>query len=362
MTIPQSSPADDGLHPSAGEFYQHESFWNAFHVPDRLLSGWLYPAVRPVTGVTSGGMWIWDERSPEPWAARFYENFTHLKFPAEASARRIVFPTGMAITTREPLADYDVTYDDRAGTGVDLRFEATEPPQVSGAAPYTHAGHLDQSGHATGDLRLDGEHITVDCHAMRDRSWGPRPERGWRRMNYTWLAGPGCSALAYSTPDGDGERLHAGYVRRGQAAVLLVGGERHTERDPVHGWVSALELTKILGEVGELGSVAAGSFEAARAKALTRMVKYLRAAHRLQPALDAAERADLANPLGASVDDLPSVRRAAGELAATGAVPDHGLLTYLVRQAGRDCQLIEAAAGTMAAQHFEPLPSTPDGR
>ncbi|WP_236795213.1 hypothetical protein [Amycolatopsis sp. GM8] len=243
MTTPRLSPADDGLHPPTDDFYHYESFWYAFHVPDRLLSGWLYTGVRPNSGVTTGGMWIWDDRSSSPWDARFYENFTHVKFPAEVSERRIVFPTGMSVTTRTPLRNYDVAYSDRAGTEIGLRFEAAEPPQVTGEAPYTHAGHLDQTGRVTGELRLDGEHITVDCYAMRDRSWGPRRERGWRRMNYTWLAGPGCSALAYTTPGDGGERLFAGYVRRGPETVRLTGGERRTGRDPLHGWVSTVDLT-----------------------------------------------------------------------------------------------------------------------
>ncbi|WP_236795214.1 phosphotransferase family protein [Amycolatopsis sp. GM8] len=101
------------------------------------------------------------------------------------------------------------------------------------------------------------------------------------------------------------------------------------------------------------------SFGAARAKAVSRMIKYLRAAHRLQPALEAAERADLAALLGKPVDDLRQARRA---IAETRAVSDRDLLTYFVRQAGRDCQLVEAAAGSMAARHFEPLPTTVDRR
>lgn len=61
--------------------------------------------------------------------------------------------------------------------------------------------------------------------------------------------------------------------------------------------------------------------------------------------------------LGEPVDDLPQARRAAAEVAATRAVPDRDLLTCFVRQAGRDCQLVESAAGSMAARHFEPLPT-----
>lgn len=92
---------------------------------------------------------------------------------------------------------------------------------------------------------------------------------------------------------------------------------------------------------------------------MTRTIKYLRPAHRLQPALEVAEPAGL---LGKPIDDLPQARRATAELAATRAVPDRDLLTCYVRQAGRDCQLVEAAAGSMAARHFDPLPTTLDWR
>lgn len=64
------------------------------------------------------------------------------------------------------------------------RFEALEPPVPlrTGGPPYPKAHHFDQTGHVTGMITLDNEPIAVDCFAMRDRSWGPRPERGYRRV------------------------------------------------------------------------------------------------------------------------------------------------------------------------------------
>lgn len=98
----QFSAVDDGLHELSG-FYDTETFWFSFFVPERSLGGWLYTTVRPIAGVSGGGAWIWDATAIDPWSIPFFEQF-------------------------------------------------------------------------------DGETIPVDCFAMRDRSWGRRNERGYRRV------------------------------------------------------------------------------------------------------------------------------------------------------------------------------------
>ena len=46
--------ADDGLHPPSDNFYETETFWFSFFVPDRALGAWLYASVRPNAGLTAG--------------------------------------------------------------------------------------------------------------------------------------------------------------------------------------------------------------------------------------------------------------------------------------------------------------------
>jgi hypothetical protein len=236
--------SDDGLHDPSDSFYDNETFWFSFFVPERHLGGWLYTGVRQHPGLTTGGLWIWDDSGVNPADIPFYENFSYLKQPAERGPQHLAFPNGMSVTVREPLMAYDLGYDDRDRVKVDLRFDAVEPP-VSlrrGERPYPKAAHFDQTGHVTGTLTLDGERIEVDCHAMRDRSWGPRTERGYRRVGYTWLASPGLSVLCYTSPAAEQDEIHAGYLRRDATVRGLVGGTRDVQRDRQHGWVSGMRI------------------------------------------------------------------------------------------------------------------------
>jgi hypothetical protein len=253
--------ADDGLHPPSGNFYETETFWFSFFVPERALGGWLYASVRPNAGITAGGLWIWDASGPTPWDAPFYENFSHLRPPTAVAPDRLEFPTGMAVEVRQPGTSYGVTYDDRDRVRVDLGFEALEPPVPlrAGAPPYPKASHYDQTGRVTGTVVLDGERIEVDCYAMRDRSWGPRTERGYRRVGYTWAASPELSLLTFTAPgEGAEEQVHSGYVRRDGVLAQITGGTRTVRRDPGTGWVSGMDLEV----VDDRGRTTTGSAEA----------------------------------------------------------------------------------------------------
>ncbi|WP_375485123.1 hypothetical protein [uncultured Mycobacterium sp.] len=246
MTIEHGfGPQDDALHPSGDSHYETETFWYSFLVPERRIGAWVYASVRHNAGVTSGGMWVWDDSAVHPIDSPFYEYFAHLKPPAERGPQVVAFPTGMRIEVRQPLMSYDISYADRARMDAQLRFEALEPPVPlrTGEPPYPKAHHFDQTGHVTGTVTLDDEPIVVDCFAMRDRSWGPRPERGYRRVGYTWAAGMRTSLLTYTAPAGEGaEHIYSGYLRRDNRVSRIANGHRQVERHPVHGWVSAITV------------------------------------------------------------------------------------------------------------------------
>lgn len=246
MTIEhQFGPHDDALHPPGDSHYETETFWYSFFVPERSIGGWVYASVRQNAGVTAGGMWMWDDSTAHPIDSPFYEYFAHLKLPVERGPELVSFPTGMRVEVREPLMVYDISYDDRARMKARLRFEALEPPVPlrTGEPPYPKAHHFDQTGRVTGTVTLDDEPIAVDCFAMRDRSWGPRTERGYRRVGYTWAAGPEASLLTYTAPVGDGaEHVYSGYLRQKDRLARIVNGVRHVERHPVEGWVEAITV------------------------------------------------------------------------------------------------------------------------
>jgi hypothetical protein len=242
-------PQDDALHTPGNSHYETETFWFSFFVPERGIGGWIYASVRQNAGVTAGGMWLWGKETPHPVESPFYEYFAHLKLPVERGPERVAFPTGMTVEVREPLISYDVGYDDRDRIHAQLRFEALEPPVPlrTGEPPYPAAHHFDQTGHVTGTITLDSESIPVDCYAMRDRSWGPRPERGYRPVGYTWAAGPDASLLTYTAPSGDDavEHIYSGYLRRADRTSRLVDGTRCVTRDPGEGWVTGIDIDAV---------------------------------------------------------------------------------------------------------------------
>jgi hypothetical protein len=237
--------ADDGLHAPSDSFYDNETFWYSFFIPEWRIGAWLYAAVRQHPGVTAGGMWLWDDTAAVAHDVLFYEQFAHLKAPGNRGPTAMMFPTGLSIRVREPLMSYELGYEDRDRVSVRLRFDAVEPPVplLRGARPYPKASHFDQIGHITGTVTLDGKQYEVDSYAMRDRSWGPRTERGYRRVGYTWLGSRDLSVLTYTAPEGDRDEVYTGYVRRGDNLRRAVGGTRQVQRDPTHGYLTAVDLT-----------------------------------------------------------------------------------------------------------------------
>ena len=237
---------DDGLHPVSDNFYETETFWFSFFVPERNIGAWVYVSVRANAGTTGGGLWLWDHTGSEPWNVPFFEGFSHLK-PPKFEDGVLTSPTGATITVVQPGMEYAVRYDDRERITADLHFVGLERPVPlrSGSPPYPSASHYDQTGRVTGTVVLDGERIDVDCYAMRDRSWGPRTERGYRRVGYTWLVDPQLSLLTYSAPTDVSDDIHSGYVRRGEDIVAVRGGHRKAGRDPERGWIESLDLTAV---------------------------------------------------------------------------------------------------------------------
>jgi hypothetical protein len=262
------SPADDGLHPPQSDnFYETETWWFSFFVPDRAIGAWLYASVRQNAGTAGGGAWIWDRTGPAPWDAPFFEQFSQLKLPSTRGPDVMEFTTGLTVKTVEPGLSYDLSYDDRSRLRVALRFDALEPnvPLRQGAPPYPKAAsHFDQTGRVTGHLILDGEQIDVDCFAMRDRSWSIRTERGARRVGYTWVADADLSMLTFTTPNGDEEEhVHSGYVRRDGQVAQITDGWRMVQRDPHDGWVTGIDV-----EVSD----ALGRTTRGRAEATSRLI------------------------------------------------------------------------------------------
>ena len=93
----------DRFHPpTSDDPYWTETCWFTFAVPERLLSGQLYPFFRPNQRVAAGGAFFWDPSGSQIWNCRYAKNFWHLPLPADADLADLTLPNGIRI--RRPAA------------------------------------------------------------------------------------------------------------------------------------------------------------------------------------------------------------------------------------------------------------------
>jgi hypothetical protein len=250
-TYPTFGPGDDDFHDEVmtDRWWETETCWFSWNVPERHMSGWAYGQARPNARLCNGGVWVWDDRASATWELPYHVHYSGLQLPdrSERDLRDFEWPTGVRVTARVPLTTYDIAYHDPGALEVDLRFEAIMPPNPHpvGVVPFVKGTHFDQPGRVTGEMVLAGERIAVDCLSFRDRSWGPRPmgrpkpraegtiETASRfgGVGYCFgAAGPGDAWLAYSTPGIDGDPVVCGFLLR-DGTYGHVTGSAHPPRD-----------------------------------------------------------------------------------------------------------------------------------
>lgn len=187
---------DDEFHPpTSDDPYWTETCWFTFTVPERMLSGQLYPFFRPNQNVAAGAAYFWDAKGSQPWNVLHGKNFWHLPLPDQPLSD-IALPNGIRYRCVEPLTAYEIGYSDPDGgdeIDVALTFTAVAPPN------YLGGSHLDQPGRYQGTIRLLDEEFEVDSFGFRDRSWGVRPQFG------PGLAGSPaqCGGYSYATASAD---------------------------------------------------------------------------------------------------------------------------------------------------------------
>src|SRR5262249_44963190 len=73
---------DDEFHPpTSDDPYWTETCWFTFTVPERRLSGQLYPFFRPNQRVCAGAAYLWDDKGNQAWNVIYGKNFWHLPLP-----------------------------------------------------------------------------------------------------------------------------------------------------------------------------------------------------------------------------------------------------------------------------------------
>jgi hypothetical protein len=265
------TPDDDQWHDHTQHWYETETTWWSFNVPERRMGGWLYTQVLAVQGTCNGGAWVWDDSDA---GARYEVRHEGLPFPERGDLRNITFPNGNHVEVLEPLMKYRTTYSDPGRFEADLVHAGIMPPHSHpvGAWPFWATRHFDQTMHVTGAIVLEGEQIPVDCYSVRDRSWGPRPtgpvppdkklprgalpgrEHRPARANQPHSVGyvfgtqdPHEAFLAFTDPwlreSGEAtDELDAGYLIRGGEYAPLVAGSRTIALDPDTQFIRTIRL------------------------------------------------------------------------------------------------------------------------
>ena len=249
-TVPVFTENDDRFHFDAltDQWWETETAWFSFHEPSRRLGGWFYTMVRPNIGTVAGGAWVWDEAAWLPWDVAYSANYSALPLPADSDLRDVALPTGFSIRVVKPTLAYQLGFEDGDRLRAELRFEGVMPPQPLTAVGSTFGSgrHYDQFGRVSGHLLLHGERIEIDCIAMRDRTWGPRPEHRPRRAAYvTGAAGPDHGFLAVTNPRPDHDPIAYGFLYRDGETHSLLNGERRVERDPNQGWITRVTIDAV---------------------------------------------------------------------------------------------------------------------
>ncbi len=241
----------DLAHPVEGDTAWSESYYFNAYDPDTDSGFFTRIGIRPNEGTMDVGMSVWlpdGELGSYHWVKEQREMVDSL---LEVGA--------VTYEMLEPLQSWRLTMDDEVQArpcvrgqtethpvkvALDVRFDAITPAvgtdgqpgrgpksaQAASAAGTVGKGHLEQAGHWTGALTVDGErHEWLGARGNRDRSWGPRRWGGpkmWRWFSINVGDGLHFGGIRIGTEAGD---LHRGWVWDGDDATSVAEWRVRTE-------------------------------------------------------------------------------------------------------------------------------------
>lgn len=212
---------------SPGEPWWTETVWFGAWVPEAAITVYFYNWFRPAVGIYGGGCLVWDDRAHLPWDVPVYRYEVNAPLPAPVDLRDMRLPTGNWLKCVAPGMSYEMGYADDA-VKLEMRFDGLLPAEETSTAGTSEffAGHIDQPGRYTGTLELAGKRHRIDCHGIRDRSWGPRVLGDDIRLGYCHGQSADFAFLAYSKPGGEREPVFKGYVMQDGRKAEVTGGHR----------------------------------------------------------------------------------------------------------------------------------------
>jgi hypothetical protein len=227
----------DAFHPwPADDPHWTETCWYGAWIPEHSLSIYVYHWFRPNLGIYGGGCLVWDDRHWLPWDLPVYDYAVNRPIGATLDLRQLKLDCGTTIDSLREGERYLIRYRQRQ-VKLELEFDAISPVELTDSAGTSEffAGHIDQAGHYRGSLELEGRRYAIDCHGIRDRSWGPRVITDDIRLGYCHGQSQQLAFLAYTRPGGDAapsrdhsaeEPVFKGYLQRDGERVALAHGTR----------------------------------------------------------------------------------------------------------------------------------------
>ena len=166
-------PNDEFHPPTNDDPYWSETNWFAFGVPDRKLSGWLYPFFRPNLGVCSAAVLLWDDQGDQTWNCRYSKQFWHLPMP-DGPLSDFTLANGLSYRCTEDEMVYQLTYHDPDA--------GDDEPEISIA--LTFSAIMFGVGTARCQPTLECATRVVEVARERLRSFGPRGRRRRRVVRH----------------------------------------------------------------------------------------------------------------------------------------------------------------------------------
>jgi len=231
------SPADDGLHKAgSSHWFEHETIWYWFCIPERNLGGWFYHYVRPNIGVAGGGMMLFDHTSWSHLETPYYQSYSNMPMPDVSQPGTIRFVNNFSVEVIEPFRKHRLKYHDRNIVKADLIWEAVTEPWINVRGEPAVPHHLDQFGRFHGELQLHGETLRVDCYAARDRTWNHARPEPWKdgAGGGPWVTAAVNADMSFHCTGPGGFLVLDGVLRP------QVEGSYHRERDHEHGFAKRI--------------------------------------------------------------------------------------------------------------------------
>lgn len=252
------TPEDDQFHlPTSEAENWLETMWFPVYVAEAGLSVSLRLWFSANQGLCGGACVIWTGENHilhgDRWhgALKGTPDLTDFAIDERGTLKRL-----------QTLQTFQLDYT-RGAVKLSVCFDGTMAPNPVDPAesPGMFEGHFEQPGRVTGTLEIDGQHHVIDCHSLRDRSWGPREMIDGMRLGNAYGGCDGMAFFTYIKPDEDGnELITGGFISAPDGDAAIVGGQRTTRWD--NGWPSAVALTAedAMGRTLELKGIPSNRF------------------------------------------------------------------------------------------------------